>query len=109
MSATESQHLPEEPVVHHRALDDVTSDFFADLHYERLARAKDIESYDFPSLAKSKIPEVYERIEQGERELAAPRLSKPDYDRGTATKENDVAVFHGTRPVLITAEHATAH
>ena len=109
MSATENHHLPDEPVLHHRALDDVTTDFFADLHYERLARAKDIDSYDFPTLAKSKIPEVYERIEQAERDLVAPRLSKRDYDLGTATKDNDVAVFYGERPVLITAEHATAH
>lgn len=109
MGLTENSHIPEEPVIHHRALDDVTSEFFADLHYERLAKAKDIDSYDFPKLARSQIPEVNEQIEQAERDLVAPRLSKHDYDLGTATKDNDVAIFYGERPVLLTAEHATAH
>ena len=41
--------------------------------------------YAFPKLARSGIAAVYEQIEQGERELVAPRLSKRDYDLGTAT------------------------
>ena len=109
MRSSESDHIPVEPVVHHRALDGLVSGAIAELHYERLAKAKDIDSYAFPKLAGSRIPAVYERIEQGERELVAPHLSKHDYDLGTATRDNEPAIFEGERPVLITAEHATAH
>lgn len=105
----ESDHIPVEPVVRHRSLDGVVADVIADLHYGRLAKAKDIDSYAFPKLARSSVPAVYEQIEEGERQLVAPRLSKRDYDLGTATRENEVAIFEGERPVLITAEHATAH
>jgi hypothetical protein len=109
VTSTESDHIPVEPVVHHRALDGAVSDLIAEFHYERLAKAKDIDSYAFPKLARSRIAAVYERIAQGERELVAPRLSKRDYDLGTATWDNELAIFEGERPVLITAEHATAH
>jgi hypothetical protein len=109
LTSTESEHIPVEPVVHDRAFDGAVSELIAELHYERLAKAKDIDSYAFPKLARSRIGAVYERVAQGERELVAPRLSRRDYDRGTAIRDNELAVFAGDRPVLITAEHATAH
>ena len=109
VASSESDHIPVEPVVYRRALEGLVSDGIVDLHYERLAKAKDIDSYAFPRLARSRIAAVYARVERGERELVAPRLSKRDYDLGTARRSNEVAIFEGERPVLITAEHATAH
>jgi hypothetical protein len=109
LETRENDHIPAEPVVRHRALDGGVSHHVADLHYERLAKAKDLSSYAFPKLARSKIPVVYEQIAEAERKLVAPRLSKHDYDLGTAKMKDELAIFEGTRPVLITAEHATAH
>jgi hypothetical protein len=103
-------HIPEEPAIESDLIrDEQVTAFFTDLHVERLARAKKIASYDFPVWDKEEVSDVYARVSEAERRLAAPELLPPDYDIGTAGKDDHLAVFPGSKPILITAEHATAH
>jgi len=53
--------------------------------------------------------ELYGRIEEAERTYAAPNLLDSDYEEGTATKPDDIAIVRGgvEHPYIFTAEHAT--
>lgn len=53
--------------------------------------------------------ELYERIEEAERQYAAPNLRNEDYEEGTAEEPDQIALVRGEvdNPYLFTAEHAT--
>jgi hypothetical protein len=54
--------------------------------------------------------ELYDRIEEAERKYAAPNLRLEDYEKGTATEPDEIAVIRGEvdNPYVFTAEHATS-
>ena len=53
--------------------------------------------------------ELHDRIEDAERKYAAPNLQLEDYEEGTASEPDEIAVVRGEveNPYLFTAEHAT--
>ncbi len=51
--------------------------------------------------------EVFERVDAAERTLIAPNLKESEYREGGADHDDEVVVFEGGSPRLITAEHAT--
>lgn len=54
--------------------------------------------------------ELYDRIEEAERKYAAPNLLDSDYEKGTATEADEIAIVRGKvdNPYVFSAEHATS-
>jgi hypothetical protein len=99
-----------EPIIPEHVLSDRTiAQFFSALHAQRLQRASDVDAYDLPHLSGAEVVRAYQRIAAAEREWVAPTLHRSDYRHGTARYPDEVGLRRGTRPLLITAEHATIH
>ncbi len=60
-----------------------------------------------PQLPDQWAIDLHERIVEAERQYAAPNLQSGDYEMGTATETNEIAVVRGAGDYLFTAEHAT--
>lgn len=60
-----------------------------------------------PQGADDWMTDIYERLEQAEREYVAPHLLTAEYADGTAIVENEIALVHGSGSFLFTAPHAT--
>jgi hypothetical protein len=83
--------------------------YIADLHAERLANATDIATYDLPELPELAAKEIYDRIRDAEAKLASPTLDRQGYKTGAAEHKDQIGVYGGSIPILLTSEHATWH
>lgn len=72
-------------------------------------RANDVnflDAYSLPQLPEPDMQEVYERLQEAERQNFSPTLLTSGYKDGTAVVPDQLLIVDGQR-LLITAEHAT--
>lgn len=75
---------------------------------ERDKSTRDITAMPWlPQLPDQWAIDLHERIVEAERRYAAPNLAKRDYEIGTATEPDQIAIVPGAGDYLFTAEHAT--
>lgn len=82
-----------------------------EIHEQRRADTVDFSTYALPQLPERDLDEVFWRVEEAERGVAAPNLLEAEYRKGTAGIADQLLVEPGKpgNGILLTAEHATDH
>lgn len=86
----------------------LSQDELTTLHRERTAAATNIAAFQIPELPETAAQEIYERLMEAERRLAAPRLLASDYDDGVARFDDEMHLAQGNGAAIISTEHATS-
>jgi hypothetical protein len=91
--------MPLIPLTHEQARD----------HRQRLQDANRGVHLEIPSEWEAALDDLTTLVEEGERLMACPTLSRDEYDKGVAAYKNQVGIYPGTSGTIISTEHATTH